>query len=108
MSLPIPLGQTTYPGPRSSTWKPPIAMSQSFIAPRSPRGLIAVSGEDRVAFLQGLVSNDVTRVSETRAIHAALLTPQGKYLHDFFVMALGDVRLLETEGESAAGLKRRV
>jgi folate-binding protein YgfZ len=83
-------------------------MSQSFIAPRSPRGLIAVSGEDRVAFLQGLVSNDVTRVSETRAIHAALLTPQGKYLHDFFVMALGDALLLDTEGERAADLKRRL
>jgi folate-binding protein YgfZ len=104
----MPLGQTTYQTPRSSTWKPPIAMSQSFIAPRSPRGLIAVSGEDRVAFLQGLVSNDVTRVSETRAIHAALLTPQGKYLHDFFVMALGDVLLLDTEGERAADLKRRL
>ncbi len=50
------------------------------------RGILAVHGEDARSFLQGLISNDVDKVSETQAIHAALLTPQGKYLHDFFVV----------------------
>jgi folate-binding Fe-S cluster repair protein YgfZ len=47
------------------------------------RGLVTVGGPDRTAFLQGIVSNDVTRVAPDRAVWAALLTPQGKYLHDF-------------------------
>ena len=40
--------------------------------PLDARAVLAVTGEDRVAFLQGLVSNDVARVGPARAIHAAL------------------------------------
>ena len=47
------------------------------------RGLLAVSGEDSRDFLQNLISNDVAKVRPGRAIFATLLTPQGKYLHDF-------------------------
>src|SRR5689334_19655086 len=57
------------------------------------RALISLSGEDRQAFLQGLVSNDVTKVTPTRALYAAFLTAQGKYLHDIFIAADGQ-RLL--------------
>jgi folate-binding protein YgfZ len=49
------------------------------------RGVLALEGADARAFLQGLVSNDVNRVGPARAIYAALLTPQGKFLHDFFI-----------------------
>jgi folate-binding protein YgfZ len=59
------------------------------------RGVIAVAGADRVAFLQGLVSNDVTHVAPGRAVWAALLTPQGKYLADFFILDAGDALLLD-------------
>jgi len=68
------------------------------------RGVIEVAGEDRVAFLQGLVSNDVTQAVPGRAVWAALLTPQGKYLADFFIIADGDVLLLECERDQAAML----
>ncbi|TQV81926.1 YgfZ/GcvT domain-containing protein [Denitrobaculum tricleocarpae] len=51
----------------------------------SHRGVLRVSGPDRVAFLQGLVSNDVEAVSSSRSVWAAFLTPQGKFLHEFFV-----------------------
>ena len=47
------------------------------------RGLLTVGGSDRSSFLQGLISNDIDRVTKNCAIWAALLTPQGKYLHDF-------------------------
>ena len=50
------------------------------------RGLLWVNGTDGPALLQGLITNDVNRLSDERSIYAALLTPQGKYLHDFFVM----------------------
>ena len=51
------------------------------------RGVLEVAGEDRVAFLQGLVSNDVAEAAPGRAVWAALLTPQGKWLADFFVFS---------------------
>ena len=52
------------------------------------RRILKISGEESRIFLQGLVSNDMMRVSEHCAIYAALLTPQGKYLHDFFILEL--------------------
>ena len=72
------------------------------------RGVIAVSGEDRRDFLQGLVSNDVSRVAPDRAIHAALLTPQGRFLFDMFIVEHGDTLLLEVERDRAADLTKKL
>lgn len=72
------------------------------------RGILRVTGEDRVTFLQGLVSNDVTKVGPTRAVHASFLTAQGKYLHDFFLVAQGDALLIEGERARLPDLKRRL
>jgi folate-binding protein YgfZ len=80
-----------------------------FYAPADPaRGLLLLTGEDRSTFLQGLISNDVRKLGPEHAIWAALLTPQGKYLHDFFVAALGDGWLIDGEGGRIADLKRRL
>jgi len=51
------------------------------------RGVISVTGPDRVAFLNGLISNDAKRAAPGNAVWAALLTPQGRYLSDFFILA---------------------
>ncbi|HEV7373050.1 folate-binding protein [Arenibaculum sp.] len=72
------------------------------------RGVLAVDGPDRKAFLQGLVSNDVLKVGPERAVHAALLTPQGKYLHDFFILERGETLLLDCEAARIEDLKRRL
>jgi len=72
------------------------------------RGVIEVAGTDRVAFLQGLVSNDVARAGPDHAIHAAFLTAQGRYLHDFFIVARGETLLLETEAGRRDDLRRRL
>jgi folate-binding protein YgfZ len=72
------------------------------------RGALRVVGEDRVAFLQGLVSNDVTRVSPAQAVHAALLTPQGRFLWDMFVVDAGDALLLDVERDRAAALAKKL
>ena len=72
------------------------------------RGVLAVSGDDRVAFLQGLVSNDVAKVSAERAVFAALLTPQGKFLHDFIMVDCGDAILLDVAADRLADLLRRL
>ena len=66
------------------------------------RGVIAVSGTDRVSFLQGLVSNDVAEATPGRAVWAAFLSPQGKWLADFFIIADGDRLLLDCEHIQAA------
>lgn len=72
------------------------------------RGVLAVAGEERHQFLQGLVSNDVNKVSPGQAIHAAFLTPQGKYLHDFFIAEIGETLYLDCEAERREDLRRRL
>ncbi len=73
------------------------------------RSVIAIGGPDRVDFLQGLISNDTTKVAPGRAIWAALLTPQGRFLNDMFVADGGDdTLLLETERERAAALAKKL
>ena len=67
------------------------------VARLTDRGVIAIDGADRVAFLQGLVSNDVTQATPGRAVWSALLTPQGKWLADFLVLTDGDRLLLDGE-----------
>ncbi len=69
----------------------------ALFCPLPHRALIAVHGDDRVAFLQGLVSNDMAKVENGAAVWAAFLTPQGKFLHEFFAVPLGDAVLLECE-----------
>lgn len=75
------------------------------------RGLLAVSGADAGAFLQNLISNDMGRVSPDRTIYGTLLTPQGKFLHDFFVAAhpaRDGAYLLDTEAGRLDDLERRL
>lgn len=72
------------------------------------RGVLSVAGPDRVDFLQGLVSNDMRKVTPDRAVYAALLTPQGKYLHDFFVVAAEDALLLDCERDRQEDLQKRL
>ena len=61
------------------------------------RALLAVTGDDRFSFLQGLISNDMRKVEGGGAVWAALLTPQGKFLHEFFVFPIDGVVYLECE-----------
>jgi folate-binding protein YgfZ len=78
------------------------------LTPLPDRGVIAVEGDDRVAFLQGLVSNDIEAVRPGRAVWAALLTAQGKWLADFFVFADGETLLLDCESTQLAMLIQRL
>ena len=68
------------------------------------RRIIRVGGADRVDFLQGLVTNDVTRAP----VWAALLTAQGKYLADFLIVPQGDALLLDVDARLADDLLRRL
>ena len=72
------------------------------------RGVLALHGVDARPFLQGLITNDVDRVREDQAAYGALLTPQGKFLFDFFIAQDGDRLLLETERTRLGELQRRL
>ena len=72
------------------------------------RSVIEVGGEDRINFLQGLVSNDVNAAAPGRAVWAAFLSPQGKWLADFFILSDGDRLLLDCEAPHAAALVQRL
>ena len=77
-------------------------MSKAFYITLPNRGLIHVEGEDRYDFLQGLTSNDVNKVKEEKILYNCLLTPQGKFLHDFFVLEGDGFLLLDCEGGQRA------
>lgn len=84
------------------------AMGQRLYVALEGRGVVSLGGPEAGAFLQGLVSNDVDGVSDERGVYAALLTPQGKFLHDFFVLKHGSGYLLDCEGSRIDDLGRRL
>jgi len=73
----------------------------------SQRRILRLSGPDTRNFLQGLVTNDVDNIDQG-LVYAALLTPQGKYLADFFLLADGDDVLLDVAADLAEGLTKRL
>lgn len=77
-------------------------MSKAFYVELSDRGLIHIEGEDRYDFLQGLISNDVYKVKEEKILYSCLLTPQGRFLHDFFIHEGDEFLLLDCEGGQRA------
>ena len=83
-------------------------MADASFALLDDRGILAVSGPDRRPFLQGLVSNDVDKVCPTASRYAALLTAQGKYLHDFIMVEAGESIWLDAEAARFGDLKRRL
>ena len=50
------------------------------------RALISISGEDAKEFLQNIITNDIEKVKRNNSIFSALLSPQGKYLFEFFIV----------------------
>jgi len=73
-------------------------MTETYFIEFPNRGLITVAGTERREFLQGLISNDIDRTNGGDAIWAAVLTPQGKYRHDFFLFDEGERFIIECEG----------
>ncbi len=73
------------------------------------RRVYTVTGADRLSFLQGMVGNDVLPLGRgDGVVWAALLTPQGKYLADFLLIAQGDRLLLDIKDSIADSTIRRL
>ena len=83
-------------------------MPERFFTALPARAALAVSGEDRATFLQGLVSSDATKVDAANARHAAFLTAQGRFLHEFFMVAIGETIHLDAEAARRDDLMRRL
>jgi tRNA-modifying protein YgfZ len=77
-------------------------------APDPTRAILRVTGPDRVKFLQGLVTNDVNHLPRTGILYGAILTPQGKYLTDFLLVADGEAILIDTPAAASDDLLRRL
>tara|TARA_B100000989_G_scaffold298746_1_gene289557 strand:- start:6889 stop:7794 length:906 start_codon:yes stop_codon:yes gene_type:complete len=65
---------------------------------------IKISGNDHESFIQGLITNDIYLLSNTACLYSALLTPQGKFLFDFFVCKIKDGVLLECSNKDCDAL----
>lgn len=74
----------------------------------STRSIISISGEDRYTFLQGILTNDLLKLNDDKIQFAALLSPQGKILHDMFVIAWDNAILLDSDAAFAEVLKKRL
>lgn len=71
------------------------------------RTILRLNGADTREFLQGLVTNDIQKLDQG-LVYAALLTPQGKYIADFFLKADGDDVLLDADATQAPALMQRL
>jgi len=61
-------------------------MNRNNIYTLEDRGILYAHGEDVVEYLQNIITNDITKVTDSISCFASLLTPQGKYLFDFIII----------------------
>ena len=61
------------------------------------RGIILIEGKDRFNFIQGIISNDIELLRKKPSIYSSLLTPQGKFQHDFFISNFKEKFYLECD-----------
>lgn len=71
------------------------------------REIIRITGNDARDFLQGLVTNDVNKIDQG-LVYTALLTPQGKFLFDFFLFADGPDVMLDVAADQFQPLLKRL
>ncbi len=83
-------------------------MSTVKLAHLQNRGIVRISGSDTIKLLDGIVTNNLERLSKQQAIHSGLLSPQGKIQFDFFLIREGEDLLLETARDSVKSLIQRL
>lgn len=74
----------------------------------SHRSVLAFSGKDRASFLQGLITNDIELLTPDAAIWSALLTPQGRWLSEFFLFWTPDSILMDCPADHADMLAKKL
>ncbi|MCB9954322.1 MAG: folate-binding protein YgfZ [Caulobacterales bacterium] len=74
----------------------------------SSRAVLKITGPDARSFLQGVLTQDVEQLPQGSAAFSALLTPQGKILFDFLLLATTEGFLVDCPKESAEPLRKRL
>ena len=74
----------------------------------SARTKLRVTGADRFRFLNGQITNDLRKASETIAIESCVLSSKGKLNAHIFIGALGESVLIDTEPELREMLRARL
>ncbi|MBY0292261.1 MAG: folate-binding protein, partial [Alphaproteobacteria bacterium] len=74
----------------------------------SNRSVLEVEGEDKASFLQGLITNDIHLVNLDQTLYATLLTPQGRFLYDFFIVDNKSSFLLDAETSRLESLLKKL
>ena len=77
-------------------------MEKNEVITLEDRGFIQVNGVEAKDFLQNIVTNDIEKVTSNSTVFSSILTPQGKYLFEFFILKLKDGYLIECEKKSTA------
>ena len=58
-----------------------------------------ISGKDSKSFIQNLITNDIEKCNDGEIIYSCILTPQGKFLADFFIFTIKDNYIFETNNK---------
>lgn len=83
------------------------ARSTAVVVDRSAEGRLRLTGADRVAWLQGLVTNDVAALQPGQGCYAAYLTPQGRMISDLRILATREALLLDVPTVARAAVAAR-
>jgi folate-binding protein YgfZ len=86
----------------------PSQAEQASFVDLSARAKFRITGTDRFRFLNGQITNDLRKASETVAIEACVLNAKGKMNADIFVSALGECFLVDAEPELGETLRTRL
>ena len=79
-------------------------MGKNEVITLDDRGFIQAKGSEVKDFLQNIITNDIQKVNNNSTIFSSILTPQGKYLFEFFVLKINEGYLLECEKKSTKEL----
>ena len=83
-------------------------MTVPYFYKNSNSQFLSIEGEDSNEFLQNLITNDINKCSEDNIIYSCLLSPQGKFLSDFFILKKDEKYLIETHSFFYEKLKKKL
>ena len=76
-----------------------MSMTTDYYYKNNESNFISISGEDHKDFLQNLITNDINACKKENPIYSCLLSPQGKFLVDFFIIKINGQYLIEVHSK---------
>ena len=81
-------------------------MNDVYCTKLKDRSILSITGPDTLAFLQGIVTNDMEKLVEKKMQFSAILTPQGKYLYDFFIFSTSTDIFIDCQKDTVDALEK--